>query len=239
MRAEGLAISVEAHSPQYAEALHQARLVYRVVRSSRRWVYLTDYLPFPVAEATARFLQKNVLPEMLLEHLDTTYEDIPDEDRLAVFQDNLDYLQRNDFTHGTRALIQPSLEEQRGLSIEGWLRFRGRAVLGELIGRLASEGLKSMRLERAFLQFRGLRAHPVDHLVIEGEGNELIIKDASGTDLFREFLDGYLDPRLRISREDLAFALIRALHPEQVEMERVTPDFRRRVEGSLGHQPPG
>lgn len=239
MRAEGLAISVEDHSPQYAEALHEARLVYRVVKSSRRWVYLTEYLPTPVASATARFLQTNILPEMLLEHLDTTYEDVPEEDRLAVFQDNLDYLQREDFTLGTRALIQPSLEEQRGLSIEGWLRFRGRTVLGGLIARLACEGLKSMRLERAFLQFRGLRAHPIGHLVVEGAGNELVIKDTSGTEPFREFLEGYLDPRLKINREDLACALIRALRPERVEMERVTPGFRRRVEEALGPQPPG
>ncbi len=233
MGALKLAISVETHSPEYAEALENKHLAFDVVRSSRRWVYLTEYLPAPVAEATARFLQKAILPELFLEHLDTAYSDIPDEDRLAIFQDNLDYLQNDHFTRGTRALIQPSLEEQKGLSIEGWMRFRGRRILDNLVAQLAREGLKSLRLERAYQQFRSLRLHAVEHLVVEGRGAGLRIKDPGGAELFREFLDGYLDPRLQIDREDLAIILIRALAPGRVELVDVHPAFRRRVEAAL------
>lgn len=224
-----LAISVENHSPQYARALDQARLAYNVFKSSRRWVYLTDYLPAPVAEATARFLSENVLPEMLLEHLDSAYHDIPEDDRLAIFQDNLEYLRGEEFTRGTQALIQPSLEENRGLSIEGWLRFRGQD-LGRVIARLAHEGLRSLRLERAYRQFRHVCRGNYGHLIVEGEGARLRIKDPSGIELFTEFLEGHLDPRLRIDREDLACSLLRAIRPERLELVNVSPEFRRRLQ---------
>lgn len=233
MRAEGLAVSVESHSPQFAEALEDARLPYRVYKSSRRWVYLTDYLPSPVAAATARFLQKNVLPELLLDHLDTAYGHLTDEERLAVFQENLDYLQKDDFTLGTQALIQPSLEEAGGLSVDGWLRFRGRAFLDGLIARLALEGLKSLRLERALHQYRSLPKQRLACLVIEGEGDAIRVRDERGQEPFRELLDGYLDPHLKIDREDLAWGLVRTLRPERVDLRGVSAEFRRRVEAIL------
>ncbi len=229
MGTQRLAISVENHSPQYARALDEARLPYHVFKSSRRWVYLTDYLPSPVAEATARFLSENVLPEMLLEHIDTSYQDIPEEDRLAIFQDNLDYLRNDQFTRGTQALIQPSLEENRALSIEGWLRFRGQDLV-RVIARLAHEGLRSLRLERAYRQFRTLCQGEFDHLIVEGEGAHLRIKDPSGIELFTEFLEGYLDPRLQIDREDLACSLLQAIRPERLELVNVSPDLRRRLQ---------
>lgn len=233
MGAERLAISVEHHCPEFGASLEAGRLHYNVVRSSRRWVYLTEYLPSPVAEATARFLQRNILPEMLLNHLDSTYDDLPEEDRLAVFQDNLDYLQHKTVTRGTQALIQPSLEELKGLSIQGWLRFRGEVLLNHLIAQLACEGLRELRLERAYQQFRTLGTHNLEHLVIEGEGGALVIKDRSGIELFREYMHGYLDPRLKIDREDLACGLVKALRPAQVELVNVTPGLRRRIEEIL------
>lgn len=234
MKAEGLAISVESHSENYGETLEEARLPYRVVRSSRRWVYLTDYLPSPVAEATARFLQRTIFPEMLLDHLDTAFGDISEEDRLAVFQDGVTHLSKDEVTCGTRELLQPSLEETRGISIEGWLRFRGRAVLGDVIVRLALEGIKSLRLERALDQFRSLDEMDLHHLMLEGRGNNLVIRDDRGREVFREFLDGYLDPSVKIGREDLAAGILRILQPEKVDMKGVTPTFRRRVHKLLG-----
>lgn len=237
MGTEKLAISVETYSPQYAEALEQARLRYDVYKSSRRWVYLTPYLPSPVAGATAHFLQQTILPEMFLEYLDTAFESIPGDDRLQIFQDNLDYLQNESFTRGTQALIQPSIEEERGLSIEGWLRFRGKPLLQNLVAQMAREGLRALRLERALHQFRSLRAHPVERLVLEGMGNALVVKDPSGIELFREYMDGYLDTRLQIDREDLAVSLVRALAPAKVELVNVSPAFRRRMEKVLATRP--
>lgn len=235
MGALKLAVSVETHSPEYAEALELARLNFDIVKSSRRWVYLTEYLPAPVAEATARFLQKTIVPELFLEHLDSAYADIPDEDRLAVFQENLEYLQDERFTQGTRELLQPSLEEQKGLSIEGWLRFRGYKLLNGLVAELARQGLRSLRLERALQQFRSLRLRSIEHVVVEGRGPALVIKDPGGRELFREFLEGYLDPRLQLDKEDLACSLIRALAPARVDMFDVHPEFRRRIEAILAN----
>ncbi len=231
MGAKRLAISVETHHPGYVEALEERHLHYNVVKSNKRWVFLTEYLPSPVAEATARFLQKNILPEMFLDHLDSAYEDISHEDRLEIFQTNLDYLFDITFTKGTQALIQPSLEEASGISIEGWLRFRGNHLFRNLVSQLAQEGLRSMRLQRAYCQFKDLKKESYDHLVIEGEGDSLVVKDTAGIELFREFLEGYLDPRLKIGREDLACSLIKALSPSVVELVNVTPSFKKRIEG--------
>lgn len=229
MGAERLAISVEIHHPGYAEALEERRLRYNVVKSSKRWVFLTDYLPSPVAEATARFLQKNILPEMFLEYLDSVYEDIPEEDRREIFQANLDYILGTTFTRGTQALIQPSLEESKGISIQGWLQFRGNSLFKDLVAQLAYEGLRAMRLQRAYIQFKGLKDHSHEHLIIEGRGEKLVIKNPSGIEMFREFLQGYLDPRLKIDQEDLACSLIRALSPARVDLVNVSPEFRKRI----------
>ncbi|MBE3590191.1 MAG: hypothetical protein IMW98_05155 [Firmicutes bacterium] len=228
-----LTISVEDRSPEFADFLEGRRLQYQVFKSSRRWVYRTGWLPEPVSEAAALFVQRTFLPDMLLEHLDTQYGEEPDEDRLEVFHENLAVFERPDFTRGTQALLRPTLEERGTLSIEGWMRFRGRRTFQAIVAELARAGLRALRLRRAFEQFRELRREPVRELVIEGAGPRLVVKDASGVERYREYLAGFLDPRLELGREDLALSLLHALQPERVELVDVDPDFRRKVEAWL------
>ncbi|MBX5476075.1 MAG: hypothetical protein IRZ18_03005 [Clostridia bacterium] len=225
-----LTISVEDRSPEFAEFLEDRHLRYQVFKSSRRWVYRTGWLPDPVSEATALFVQRTFLPDMLLEHLDTHYGDEPDEDRLEVFHENVSVFDRPDFTRGTQAMLQPTLEERGTLSIEGWMRFRGRKTFQAIVAELARAGLKALRLRRAYEQFRTLRHEPIRELIIEGSGNQLVVKDASGVERYREYLAGFLDPRLEVGREDLALSLLHALQPERVDLVGVDPEFRKKVE---------
>ena len=239
MNAKNLMISVESHSADYAEVLDEAHLPYQVYKTSRRWIFRTEFLPEPIAETLAVFLERSILPEMLLDHLDSEYQDLSEDDRLSIFEDNLNAFERESFTRGTQAMILPDLKERSGFSVDGWMTFRGRQLFTKLIAEMARQGLRTIRLQRAYEQFQTLRQRSLDYLVIEGEGDRLTVRDPRGSELFREYLDGYLDRRLEITREDLVLGLIWMLQPQRLELVGVHPGFRRKVEELLSKQKSG
>ncbi|QBS38045.1 MULTISPECIES: hypothetical protein [Thermaerobacter] len=215
-----LAISVETHPTEFQRVLDQERLVYTVFRSRQRWVFLTDFVPHPAAQAASRFLHTVLLPEMLLEHLDARYGTVDPDDRLTVWRQSLPLLEQPPLARGTAALLLPELVQHRRLSILGWLRFRGERFLRALVAELARTGLQQLWLERALRQYLGaLRpGEGPRELWVEGVGARLVIREPDGPPLYREFLQGHLDPRVQLEREDLAVGLLRALAPQRIRL---------------------
>ena len=233
MGGQGLAISVETHPSEFARTLDQQRLAYAVFRSRRRWLFVTGFVPHPAAEATSRFLHRVVLPEMLLEHVHRRYSTMDPEDRLLVWQQTLPLLAQRPLVRGTAALLLPELVEHGRLSVAGWLRFRGERFLRALVAELARTGFQQLWLERALRQSLGaLRAPGAERheeLVVEGQGQALEIRTPDGRRLYREFLDGHLDPRIGLGREDLAVGLLRALAPRRVRARRVSAQLLHKL----------
>ncbi|PZN10744.1 MAG: hypothetical protein DIU69_06685 [Bacillota bacterium] len=224
-----LAISVETHPAEFARTLEQDRLVYRVFRSRQRWVFVTDFLPQPAAEAASRFLHRVVLPEMLLEHIDIRYEDVDPGDRLVVWKRGTSLLEQPSLARATAVQLQTHLVEHGSLSIAGWMRFRGERFFRALLAELARTGFQQLWLERALRQFLGaLQAGTGDRpevLTLCGSGDDLEIRTGDGRPAFREFLEGHLDPRLKLGREDLAVGLLRALAPRRVIVRDAGPEL--------------
>lgn len=224
-----LAISVETHPSEFARTLDQDRLVYRVFRSRQRWVFVTDFVPHPAAEATSRFLHRVVLPEMLLEHIDSRYEDVDPDDRLVVWKRSVPLLEQPSLARGTAMQLRSHLVEHGSLSIAGWMRFRGERFFRSLLAELARTGFQQLWLERALRQFLdalGARAgDSPEELVLWGSGDELEIRTRNGEVVYREFLEGHLDPRIKLDREDLAVGLLRALAPRRVVVRDASPEL--------------
>ncbi|QIA27199.1 hypothetical protein DYI95_006390 [Thermaerobacter sp. PB12/4term] len=242
MGAQGqLAISVETHPSEFQRVLERERLVYTVFRSRQRWVFLTEYVPQPAAQAASHFVHQVLLPEMLLEHLDSRYAAVDPDARLQVWKQSLPLLAQPPLARGTAALLLPELVQHGRLSILGWLRFRGERFLRSLVGELARTGLQQLWLERALEQFLGtLRPaeQGPEELWVEGQGRDLVIREPGGPPLYREFLEGHLDPRVPLEREDLAAGLLKALGPRRIRLRGTRPELAARLrEAGLAVEP--
>ena len=227
-----LAISVETHPSEFQRVLDEQRLVYTVFRSRQRWVFLTEFVPQPAAQAASHFVHQVVLPEMLLDHLDSRYAAVDPDDRLAVWKQSLPLLTQPPLARGTAALLLPELIQHGRLSILGWLRFRGERFLRSLVAELARTGLQQLWLERALKQFLGTLRPPAEgpaELWVEGQGSTLVIREPGGPPLYREFLEGHLDPRVPLEKEDLAVGLLKALRPRRVRLEGTRRQLAERL----------
>lgn len=229
-----LAISVERHPSEFARTLQRDRLRYTVFRSRQRWVFFMDFLPRAAAEATSRFLHRVVLPEMLREHIESRYATVDASDRRLVWEQSLPLVEQPPLARGTAALLLPELVEHGRLSITGWLRFRGERFFRALVAELARTGFQHLWLERALRQFQNVllaqRLQRPEELVVEGQKDQLQVRSVEGRPLYREFIEGHLDPNLEINREDLVVGLLRALNPRRVHVRGVSADLVAKLE---------